>query len=244
MSTQTRAGVRAAKTLLSLVDENSDEELAAAESILGSDKDLTNILQLLRKYKEHAVEPLSVERLRDIVRREILDLHLSVKAMVEVRHLVLGDEVARTPSPMTVENVLAGLLGHIEATSASPSRQIEALARLLVHGAAAAGSEQVAKVDSLLHDLTVQALVENLVMFPTLHELARLRTIWAPNPLPYQPHESRQRLATRLLADADRLAGAHVRDITVDLLCAGLRGPADSEIAALRATKTRKAHGS
>ncbi len=244
MSTQTRTGVRAAKALLSLVEENSVEELEAAESILGGDKDLTNILQLLRKYKAHEVEPLSVERLREIVRREILDLHLSIKEMVEVLHLVLDDEVIRTPAPMTVESVLERLLVHIEGTSDSPGRQVDALIRLLVNGAATAGPEQLAKVDSLLRDLTAQALAENLVVFPTLHALAQLRTLWATSPLPYQGQESRQRLATRLLADAERMTGAHVRDITVDLLREGLRGPADGEIAALRATKPRKAHGS
>jgi hypothetical protein len=38
--------------------------------------------------------------------------------------------------------------------------------------------------------------------------------------------------------------GNDVREITVELLSEGLRGPADREIANLRATKPRKAHGS
>ncbi len=242
MSIQAREGIRAAKALLSLIDESSAEELEAAEDILGGDKELTNILQLLRKYKGHEVEPLSIEGLRDIVRKEILDLHLSKEDMA---HALTSEGMpAFKPTAVLIaEKALDRALVFLGERDHSRSREAEILAKLLINAAWTAGPEQAANVESLLRGLAKRALIENLVMFPTVHTLAELRTRWASSPLPYESQESRKRLVARLLADAERLAPAKLREITIDLLREGLRGPADGEIARMRASKPKKAHG-
>jgi hypothetical protein len=242
MSMQTREGIRAAKALLSLIDESSAEELEAAEAILGGDKELTNILQLLRRYKGHEVEPLSVDGLRAIVLREISRLNLSSDAQGDI--LVIAADVGiPLPPILTVGGFFEEIVEHIESVSASRGKQVGSLIDLLTVSANKAGPEHRARIDALLRELAIQALTENLVMFPTVHALAQLRTRWAPNTLPYQEQESRKHLATRLLADAERLAPAKLRDLTIDLLREGLRGPADGEIARLRAARPKKAHG-
>lgn len=242
MSIQAREGIRAAKALLSLIDDSSAEELEAAEDILGGDKELTNILQLLRKYKGHEVEPLSIEGLRDIVRKEILDLHLSKERMA--RALISeGMPVFLPPALSTAEKALDRALVALGGRDHPRSREAEILAKLLINAARTAGPEQVANFESLLRGLASRVLIENLVMFPTAHTLAELRTRWASSPLPYESQESRKRLVARLLADAEQLAPDKLREITVDLLREGLRGPADGEIARMRAARPKKAHG-
>lgn len=241
MSTQTRAGIRAARALLSLLEENSAEELEAAEAILSGEKELTNILQLLRKFKEHEEVPLSVERLREIVRREILNLPLSSKTMTAIA--ALDDEPMYLSSRLTVEGVLDQVLTHIEMQSRSPGEQVNKLIDLLILSAERAGSEHATKVASLLRDLATQSLTENLVMFPTLHALAQLRLRWAGEPLPYKHQESRQSLATRLLKETYSLPLPIYLDITKELLREGLRSPADAAIAEVRRMKPKKAHG-
>ena len=243
MSIPTRIGIRAASALLRIVEESSAEELAAAEAILGNDKDLMNILQLLRRYKEHEPEPLSIERLRETVRQEILNLHLSIKDMVGALVNISGDEGTSVPSQMTVENVLDRFLDQLQVRRVSPAHEVDVLAHLLCHCANVAGPEKVGAVDLLLRNLAIQALAENLIMFPTLHTLAQLSTQWGSKPLSYQPHEARQQLASRLLVDAERRRPDVLQPIIIDLLREGLRGPADREIAALRATKPKRAHG-
>lgn len=242
MSMQMREGIRAAKALLSLIDESSAEELEAAEAILGGDKDLTNILQLLRKYKGHEVEPLSVDGLSAIVLREVLKLHLSSKALSEIFDSAEAIDVP-IPRQLTVKREFEEIIAHIKLVSDSRGEQVENLIRLLVISAHRAGPEHVARIDVLLCELVIQALTENLIMFPTVHALAQLRTRWAPTALPYQQQETRKHLATRLLGDAERQAPAKFRQILIDLLREGLRGPADGEIARLRAAKPKKAHG-
>lgn len=244
MSTQTRAGIRAARALLSLLEENSAEDFEAAEAILGSERDLTTILQLLRKFKEHEEEPLSIERLREIVRREILDLPLSSNDMVRIAELVLGDEGMRTPPRLTVESVLDQALTNIEAQSPSPGGRVDMLTELLVRSAIQAGPEHATKVASLLRGLAIQALTENLVLFPTLHALSQLRTRWAEEPLLYTHQEPRRRLATRLLMDAEQRSPKESRIVRMRMMLReGLRGPADAAIAEVRRMKPKKAHG-
>jgi hypothetical protein len=244
MSTQTRAGIRAARALLSLLEENSAKDFEAAEAILGGERDLKTILQLLRKFKDHEEEPLSLDRLREIVRREILDLPLSSKDMVHVSAAVLGDERMRAPPRLTVESVLDQVLTNIEAQSPSPGGRVDMLTELLIRSSIQAGPEHATKVPSLLRDLTIQALTENLVLFPTLHALSQLRTRWAEEPLPYKHQEPRRGLVSRLLMDAaQRPAKQNQLDIIRMLLREGLRGPADAELAAVRRMKLKKAHG-
>lgn len=246
MTTHIRAGLRAARTLLSLLEENSAEELEAAESILGGEKELTNILQLLRKYKEYEEEPLSNERLRDIVRKEILDLSLPLKELVSLVNDFLGGEEVRSTSRATPESVLDQAFLLLEARSNAPSELVEALLLLLRHAAHLAGAEQEAKLSSLLRDLAIQALTENRIFFPSLHTLAQLRVGWRPGePLPYKLQESRRNVASRLLKDLEQ-AKVPMRErprIMADLIKEGLRGPADAEIAAMRRMRPKKAHG-
>ncbi|AUX42094.1 hypothetical protein SOCE26_035210 [Sorangium cellulosum] len=82
-----------------------------------------------------------------------------------------------------------------------------------------------------------------MIVLPTLHSIAQLRTIWAPSLLPYKAQESRQHLAERLMKDAERLAPDKIHDITTRLLAEGLRGPADRAIAETRRRSAKKAHG-
>jgi len=242
MSTQTRAGIRAARTLLSLLEENSSEDFEAAESILGGEKELATILQLLRKYKEHGEPPLSVERLRDIVRRELVGLRISLPDMASIVHSVFG-EIPRTPQGTTTEGLIDRVLQLIEKQNGSPSAQVDALTSLLIAGFLQAEPESMARVEPLLRDLAIRALTENIAMFPTLHALAQLRTQWADRPLHYQPQESRRHLAERLLFDAEHLHSEVFSVIARDLLREGMRGPADGAIAAVRRMKPRKTHG-
>ncbi len=242
MSIQAREGIRAAKGLLSLIDESSAEELEAAEAILGGDKELTNILQLLRKYKGYEVEPLSIEGLSAIVLREVSQLNLSPLAKRALFDTVESTGIS-LPSKVTTTRFFEEIVEHIEVVSESRGQQVGRLIDLLVVSTAKAGPEHSARIDALLRELAIQALTENLVMVPTLHALAHLRTRWAPHALAYAPQETRKHLATRLLADAERVAPDKLRAITIDLLREGLRGPADGEIARLRASRPKKAHG-
>ncbi|WP_044965137.1 hypothetical protein [Sorangium sp. So ce145] len=82
-----------------------------------------------------------------------------------------------------------------------------------------------------------------MIVLPTLHSIAQLRTTWAPVPLPYKAQESRRHLAERLFKDAERLAPAKSGGITTHLLAEGLRSPADRAIAETRRINRKKAHG-
>lgn len=244
MSTHTRAGVRAAKTLLSLVEENSIEELEAAEYILGSEKELTNILQLLRKYKEHEEEPLTTKRLREIVREEILELPLSIKEMVQTVNAMVQGEPIRAPASLTIEDLLNQAFPRIEALDLPPGQLVNCLVGLLLLMARRAGPDHEARIAALLRDLAIQALTENRIFFPTLYSLAQLRLQWTKEALPYKHHESRRSLVKRLLVDVEQLPDkAQAITVMGDLLREGLRSPADAEFKAMQRLRTKKAHG-
>ena len=242
MSGQAHAGIRAARALLSLIEDNTAEDFEAAESILGGEQDLTSILKMLRKFKEHEDEPLSVERLRAIVRGEILGLPLTVSDMIEAANAMVAD--MQLPPTLTIESVLDQALVQLQATSHRPSSDIDDLTGLLVESAATAGAEYVTRAARLLRDLAIRALAENLAIFPSLHSLSQLRTRWATEPLPYKHQEPRRSLAKRLVTDG--LQGhdeAHQIAFLRDMLRESLRGPADTQIAAVRRMKPKKAHG-
>ena len=242
MSTQERAGIRAARALLSLLEENSSEELEAAESILAGEKVLVEVLQKLRLFKEHEEPPLSPERLREIVRGELIALGLTVPDWTRLGGEVFGIPL-RTPPSVDAEGAVNQILRFIDTEIDSPSEQVDALLMLLTIGARRAGPEPLARITSIIRDLAVQALTENTVMFSTLHSLANLRTKWGASPLPYKHQEPRRRLARRLLTDAERLNPQTFPEIAADLLRAGLRGPADGAIAEMRGMRAKKAHG-
>jgi hypothetical protein len=247
MSTKARAGIRAAKGLLSLLEENSAEEFEAAAAILSGQKELMTILQLLRKYKggeQEEEEPLSIEKLRGIVRRELLELHASARVMSEIAEVTLQFTPRTTPGTK-VEDVVDRILQHIKRQIPSPSAQVEALTGLLVTCAQLAGPEQQEKIELVLRDLAAKALAENIVVFPTSHALAQLQARWVADghhlfPL---PRESRQHFASRLLDDAQKQHPERFLHIWRDLLCEGMRSPADSAITAIRGMKRKKANG-
>lgn len=244
MSTHTRAGVRAAKTLLSLVEENSIEELEAAEYILGSEKELTNILQLLRKYKEHEEEPLTTKRLREIVRAEILKLPLSIKEMVQTVNAMVQGEPIRAPAGLTIEDLLNQAFPRIEALDLPPGQLVDRLVGLLVLMAHRAGPDHEVRIVALLRDLAIQAVTENRIFFPTAYSLAQLRLRWAKEALPHKSQESRRSLVKRLLVDVEQLPEkAQAIEVIGDLLREGLRSPADAEFKAMQRLRTKKAHG-
>ena len=245
MSTNNRVGIRAARALLSLVEENSAEEFEAAESILGSEKELINILQLLRKYKEHEEEPLTVARLREIVRQEVLDLHLSTTELNSIVSVLFsGKKVRSSVTSEKTEERIDQLIDVIEGISPSPGQLVEGLVELLILSAEHQGSETELKFFSLLRDLAAQALAENRLYFPTLHALAQLRTGWAEAPLPYKHQEPRQSLTRRLVKDI-ALIPSNERQIKLirGLLREGLRTVVDAEIAELNRMKPKKAKG-
>ncbi|HZF51956.1 MAG TPA: hypothetical protein VE093_25060 [Polyangiaceae bacterium] len=242
MSAQKRAGIRAARALLSLLEENSAEDFEAAESILGSETELANILRLLRKFKEHKEETPLIERLRGIIRKELVHLSVPPSLLATVADQILGIKI-RTPPGASVEDVADGLFRDIEAQNFSPSAQVDALTAVLVEIFAICSGEPEEKLASLLRDIAIPALTENTAMIPSLNALAELRTRWAHKPLPYQPKESRQHLATRLFDDALRIQPNNYLQITRDLLREGLRSPADAAIAAVRRMRSKKANG-
>jgi len=251
MSTQARAVVRAARALLSLIEENSTEELEAAESILSGEKELVNILQLLRKYKVYEEESLDRERLREIVRREILNLNLSSHDMIHVSVAIFDDEggerapALKIPLRLTTETILDKVLVYIDQQILSPREQVEKLINLLIASAVHAGKEHEARITLLMRDLAIQALTGNVVMFPTLHTIAQLRTrVPGEEPLPYKQHETRRSLVKRLFADVERRHPAEFRAFVVMMLREGLRGPADLAITEVRRmSAAKKAHG-
>jgi hypothetical protein len=238
------AGIKAARALLSLIEENSAEDFEAAESVLGAEQNLVHILELLRRYKDQGEEPFGLAQLRGIVRREVLGLGLPSPVMIEIIQVAMPF-VLRTPtSRINTEEALAQALHRLEAEASAPHVEVTALLELLRQGFQAAGQE--AKLLPLLRPLAIRALVENTAMFPTLRALAALRAHWAHGDLgdlPYQAHESRRRVATRLCADAEDLDPAGPVAGIVLLLQQGMRGPGDGAIAAMRRMKPKKAHG-
>ncbi len=240
MSVRERAGVRAARVLLSLVEESSVEELQAAESILGP-KELVEALQLLRRFKEHEqVTPVTLKQLREIVRVEMAALPLSMHDITLITaRLGLGSKPLHRNSDVDWAPVLAD----IDAASISPRDQADSYVRLLFMGAEQAGPAHLTKVLVLLRDLAIRALTGNVVFFPTLNSLAELRTMWFGTPLPHSRGESRRSLVTRLLAEAEREQPVRLDGIVHHLLLEGLRSPTDNAATAMREQKSKKAHG-
>ncbi len=235
-------GVRAARALLSLLEEHSAEDFQAAAAILGGQSELSQIVTLLREFKEkhspEALEPLSVEALRDIVKDKLIASQRNPVDIETVFREVIGTPPAPPPRPfkpprkLTLEGVVERGLRAIDETFDHPAERVEALVSTLRRTALLA--EQRDQTELLLRDLATRAIAENIIVFPTLHAIAQLRTRWAPASLPYSPEWSRQHLAARLFKDAERLAPDKLDDITLELLKEGLRGPADLAIAQMR----------
>ncbi|XXT23340.1 hypothetical protein WME94_17545 [Sorangium sp. So ce429] len=239
-------GVRAARALLSLVEEHSAEDFQAAEAILGGQKELAQVLQLLRDFKRQQSpedqEPVSFEGFREIVRKELIEL-ARVNADIEPMIRAWFDGPVDAPPGSTVEDTVERALLYVDNTYPALAHKVLMLTDLLLHAASTAGPAHQERIESLLRKLAISALAENVIMLPTLHSMAQLRTRWAPNPLPYKAQESRQHLAERLINDAERLAPDKIDDITIGLLTEGLRGPADRAIAETRRRNVKKAHG-
>lgn len=238
------AGIKAARALLSLIEENTAEDFEAAESVLGAEQDLVHILDLLRRYKEQGEEPFGLAQLREVVRAAILGLGLAAPDLFAIVQATLPAPFRlRAPPSGLTERVLDQAFERLEAEAPSPPEEVAAILLVLTGAFQIAGQE--AKLLPLLKSLATRALVENVTLFPTLHALAALRKHWVNGtPLPFQPHESRRKVVARLCADAEGLAPAEALASIVFLLQQGLRGPGDGAIAAMRRMKPKKAHGS
>ncbi|WP_437718363.1 hypothetical protein WMF45_19225 [Sorangium sp. So ce448] len=239
-------GVRAARALLSLVEEHSADDFQAAEAILGGQKELAQVLQLLRDFKRQQSpedqEPASIEGLREIARKELIEL-ARANAGVELMLLKSFKQLIGTPPKSTIEDTVEQILLHLDKKSPTHGQKVSRLADLLRHASLAAGREHRERIESRLRRLAISALAENVILLPTLHSIAQLRTSWGPRPLPYKPQESRQHLAERLMKDAEQHAPDDVGDVAIFLLSEGLRGPADRAIAETRRSDVKKAHG-
>ncbi|WP_437909819.1 hypothetical protein WME95_19255 [Sorangium sp. So ce327] len=239
-------GVRAARALLSLVEEHSAEDFQAAEAILAGQKELAQVLQLLRDFKRQQrpedQEPVSIERLREIVRKEVIELasaHAEIEPMIRASFHRLIVTLPNSTIEDTVEQALLYLDNRYSATAEKVFRFVD----LLRIASFNAGPPHRERIESLLRRLAISAIAENVIVLPTLHSIAQLRTIWAPSLLPYKAQEARQHLAERLVEDAERLASDKIDDITTRLLAEGLRGPADRAISETRRRNVKKAHG-
>lgn len=240
-------GVRAARALLSLVEEHSADDFHAAEAILGGQKELAQILQMLRDFKrqqgstDEDQEPVSVERLREIVKDELLKLaHDNADVEKKLRGFLDKSASVRPDSP--INDVIEQALRNLDNLHLAPATRAFTIAELLRITSETAGAKHQKRISLILRDLAISAIEENVIVLPTLHSIAQLRTMWAPDPLPYKAQESRRHLAERLFKDLERLAPAKIGGITTHLLAEGLRGPADRSIAETR-RKNKKAHG-
>ncbi|WP_437626222.1 hypothetical protein [Sorangium sp. So ce1151] len=239
-------GVRAARALLSLVEEHSADDFEAAEAILGGQKELAQVLQLLRDFKRQQrpedQEPVSFEEFRELVRKELIEL---ARVNADIKPVIRGwlGLLADTLPSSTIEDIVERALLDVDIKYSALAQKVFMLADLLLLASLTAGAAHRERIESLLRKLAISALTENVIMLPTLHSMAQLRTKWAPNPLPYKAQESRQHLAERLIKDAERLAPDKIDEITTGLLTEGLRGPADRAIAETRRKNMKKAHG-
>ncbi|WP_441286720.1 hypothetical protein ACSRUE_30895 [Sorangium sp. KYC3313] len=238
-------GVRAARALLSLVEEHSAEDFHAAEAILGGQKELAQVLQLLRDFKRQQSpedqEPVSFEGLREIVRKELIEL-ARANAGVESMLSKSFKQLVGTPPKSTIEDTVEQIFLHLDK-SPTHFQKMSAPADLLRRASLVAGLAHRERIESLLRRLAISALAENVISLPTLHSIAQLRLMWAPRPLPYKPHESRQHLAERLMKDVEQHAPDDIGKFAILLLSEGLRGPADRAIAETRRSDVKKAHG-
>ncbi|KYF56303.1 hypothetical protein BE08_07585 [Sorangium cellulosum] len=233
--------------MLSLVEEHSADDFHAAEAILGGQKELAQILQMLRDFKrqqgstDEDQEPVSVERLREIVKDELLKLaHDNADVEKKLRGFLDKSASVRPDSP--INDVIEQALRNLDNLHLAPATRAFTIAELLRITSETAGPEHEKRISLILRDLAISAIEENVIVLPTLHSIAQLRTKWAPVPLPYKAQESRRHLAERLFKDVERLAPAKIGGITTHLLSEGLRGPADRAIAETR-RKNKKAHG-
>ncbi|WP_437300464.1 hypothetical protein [Sorangium sp. So ce426] len=239
-------GVRAARALLSLVEEHSADDFQAAEAILGGQQELAQVLQLLRNFKRQQSpedqEPISMERLREIVKDELVALardNVDVERALRERF----DQYTTASPSSTLEDAMARATRRIDKQLVAPAEKVSRFLKMLRFASEHAGQAHRARIESLLRNLAISAIDENVIVLPTLHSIAQLRTVWSPNPLPYKAQESRRHLAERLFKDAERLTPDTIEDITTRLLAEGLRSPADRAIAETRRINTKKAHG-
>ncbi|WP_437941843.1 hypothetical protein [Sorangium sp. So ce341] len=241
-------GVRAARALLSLVEEHSADDFQAAEAILGGQQELAQILQLLRNFKQQQsstdedYRPVSIERLREIVNDELLKLAHD-NADVEKKLRGFFDKSANVRPDSPINDVVEQALRNLDNLHLAPAERAISIAELLRATSKTAGVGHEKRIESILRNLAISAIEENVIVLPTLHSIAQLRKMWAPAPLPYKTQESRRHLAERLFKDVERLAPARIGGITTRLLAEGLRGPADRAIAETRRINTKKAHG-
>lgn len=241
MSAPTRPGLRAARGLLALLEENSPEDFEAAQAILGGDKRLQKILRLLSQFSEDKEEPLNVETLRDLVREQILALKLPNSLLAELTGTLFGEEPAQAKKK--TKNEILDSVFHIIQESSHVSNfeagRICKFLELCFEGADPKNHNK--RFIAFMQPLVLRALAANTVMFPTLHSLAELAVEWKKSPLPYSPGEPRRGLILRLLSSV--IIHAEGDDHLVALLERGLQGPADAEIAALKRDPPRRANG-
>ncbi|MDI3284147.1 hypothetical protein [Polyangium sp. 15x6] len=257
-------GVRVAKALLGLVDEYSAEDFEAAEKILGQEE-LVHALRMLAKFKgQHRDAPanevkapsetqpppeegassspeeyLSEKEFREIVKRELVKLPVDVTMARRIASHLTG---MRFSPNRNAADVLCRSIELIEKRFPEPWLRIEKFGSLLRSAAAAAGPDHAARIELLLRDTAIKALSTNTIIFPKPFDLAKLRELWAPSPLPFAPDESREHLVSRLFEDAVRLAPNTLPDITFELLKRGLRSPTDLAVTGIRRTNAKKGH--
>lgn len=252
MSKQGIHGIRAAKGLLGLLDENSAEDFEAAEGVLG-EQELVDILRLLAKYQKRVRPPKSaqepvpklytVDELKQLVRAELLDLEIRPADMASIAKRILEPSTPfLTPPSAKLEDVVQRVLDWIDTHNESPRDQGHALVDLVRDAARLAGPEQETKVEDSLRALAAEALARNLIMFPDMKSLSYLRRKWYNKPLAALPRESRHSLASRLLNDAQVYAADAYKKILEDLLLDGLRSPTDTATTWLRRMDLHKAN--
>ncbi|KYF87893.1 hypothetical protein BE20_24570 [Sorangium cellulosum] len=227
-----------------MVEEHSADDFQAAEAILGGQQELAQVLQLLRNFKRQQSpedqEPISMERLREIVKDELVAL---ARDNADVERALRERFDLDTPPNSTFEEAIARAIRRIDKQLVAPAEKVSRLLDLLRFASGRAGQAHRERIESLLRNLAISAIDGNVIVLPTLHSIAQLRTMWSPNPLPYKAQESRRHLAERLFKDAERLAPLTIEGITTRLLAEGVRSPADRAIAETRRINRKKAHG-
>ncbi len=258
MSKQGTSGIRAAKGLLGLLEENSAEDFEAAMSILGSQRELVDILQLLTNYQitnyqKRAQEPdpksKTVEDLAELVRAELLALGIAPLDMAAIAKQTITDTIESVapfpvPSRAKLEDVVARVVEWIDTQIDAPRDQARVLLELVLRAARFAGLEHEEKVADSLRALTVEALAGNFVMFSDFTELGDLRRRWSEKPLSRLARESRRHFASRLLNDAQMNAPEMYQKNLEGLLLEGLRSPTDTAATLMRKMDLHKTSAS
>jgi hypothetical protein len=255
MSREGTTGIRAAKGLLELLEENSPEDFQAAKSILGSQQELVDILHLLANYQKRRQEsdpkPKTVEHLTEVVRAELVELEIPPRALARITQETIADfrddedgrpqALMRIPTTATLEGIAEQALQLIDRYFEAPRDQIRVLIELLFRAGQHAGPEHAEKVADALRALAVEALAGNYVMFSDVKSLGELRLRWSNKPLGPVPKEPRRHFASRLLNDAQMHAPESYREILEKLLIDGLRSPTDTAKTLLRQSKPQQA---